>query len=245
MKDLKLSKLPVVLCLAAAVVLGGCHKKAAAPPPPPPPPPPPAPTATISVSPTSINAGQSATVTWSTTNANAISISGIGTVSASGSKSVSPTQSGDYTITATGAGGTAHDTARLTVNVPPPPPAPAPSVSEDQLFQQNVKDVYFDYDKYDLRSQDSEVAQDDASFLKQHPDIKVLIAGHCDERGSEEYNIALGQNRAQALQHALVNDGISASRIRVISYGKEKPFCTESNEACWQQNRRDHITIDK
>ena len=117
-------------------------------------------------------------------------------------------------------------------------------MSEDQLFEQNVKDVYFDYDKYDLRSQDSEVAQDDASFLKQHPDIKVLIAGHCDERGSEEYNIALGQNRAQALQHALVNDGVSSSRIRVISYGKEKPFCTESNEQCWQLNRRDGFAMD-
>jgi len=139
-----------------------------------------------------------------------------------------------------------QETARLTIGPPPPSPPPAaPSISDEDLFEQNIHDVYFDYDKYDLRAQDSSVAEQDAAFLKKHSEMKLVIAGHCDERGSEEYNIALGQSRAESLQKALVIDGIAASRIRVIRYGKEKPFCTESNEQCWQQNRRDHLTLDQ
>jgi peptidoglycan-associated lipoprotein len=75
--------------------------------------------------------------------------------------------------------------------------------------------------------------------------MKLVIEGHCDERGSEEYNIALGQSRAESMQKAFVTDGIASSRIKVISVGKEKPFCTQSNEACWQQNRRDHLKLDQ
>ena len=85
----------------------------------------------------------------------------------------------------------------------------------------------------------------DADYLVQHPDIKIVIGGYCDERGSDEYNLALGQNRAQAAKTALVTAGVAADRIRVISYGKEKPFCTESNEECWQLNRRAGFTIDR
>jgi peptidoglycan-associated lipoprotein len=248
MNHFRLQKLPVAVCLAAILVLAGCHKKAVAPPPPPPPPPPAAaPTASITVNPSDINQGQSATLRWSTTNATSASIAGIGTVGLNGSQSVSPSSSTTYTLTAKGAGGSAEATARVTVNPPPPPPPPppAPSMTEEQIFDQNVHDVFFDYDKYSLRSEDSSVVQQDAAFLVKHPDMKVLIGGHCDERGSEEYNIALGQNRAETLQKALVSDGVAASSIRVISYGKEKPFCTESNEQCWQQNRRDHLTLDR
>jgi peptidoglycan-associated lipoprotein len=132
----------------------------------------------------------------------------------------------------------------VTVTEPPPPPSAAPSITEEELFSQNVHDVYFDYDKYDLRSADTSTADQDASFLKSHPGMKILIEGHCDDRGSAEYNIALGQNRAQTLKKALTNDGVDASRVRVISYGEEKPFCTEENESCWQQNRRDHLKLD-
>jgi peptidoglycan-associated lipoprotein len=244
----KLTKLPLVVCLATIVFLGGCHKKVAATPPPPPPPPQPAPTASITVTPSAINYGQSATLQWTTTNAASASISGIGTVATSGSQAVYPASSITYTLTAKGDGGSVDASTRITVNLPPPPPAPAPappSLTEDQLFEQNIHDVYFDYDKADLRPQDSTVVEQDAAFLVKHPDIKLVIEGHCDERGSAEYNIALGQRRAVSLQEALVTDGVAASRIRVISYGKEKPFCTESNEQCWQQNRRDHLGIDR
>ena len=87
--------------------------------------------------------------------------------------------------------------------------------------------------------------QADASFLKQHPNMMFIIEGHCDERGSTEYNLALGDNRANAAKQALVQQGVAGGRIRTISYGKEKPFCTESTEACWQQNRRAHFVYSK
>jgi peptidoglycan-associated lipoprotein len=118
-------------------------------------------------------------------------------------------------------------------------------MTQQELFDQNIQDVYFDYDKYNLRSQDSAVVEKDAAFLLKYPDIKIVIVGHCDERGSAEYNIALGQSRAESLQKALQTGGVAASRIRVISVGKEEPFCTESNEQCWQQNRRDHLKLDR
>ncbi|MGC1872361.1 MAG: OmpA family protein, partial [Acidobacteriaceae bacterium] len=85
----------------------------------------------------------------------------------------------------------------------------------------------------------------DASFLQSHPNAKILIAGYCDDRGSAEYNLALGQNRANAAKTALVQAGVDASRVRTISYGKEKQFCTEQNEACWQQNRRAQFSLDQ
>jgi peptidoglycan-associated lipoprotein len=245
-----LNKYPVALCLTAILVLGGCHKKVAAPPPPPPPAakpvPAPAPTASITVNPSAIDQGQSATLTWKTANASDVSIEDIGSVAPNSSQSVSPAGSITYTLTAKGPGGSVEANARLTVNPPAPKPVPPPPpVTEEQLFEQNMHDIYFDYDKAGIRTQDTSVVEQDSAFLQKYPDIKLVIEGHCDERGSAEYNIALGEKRAESLQKALVNDGIPASRIRVISYGKEKPFCTDSNEQCWQQNRRDHLTIDR
>lgn len=244
----KLKKLPIAVCLVAVVALSGCHKKAPAPPAPPPPPPPvpAAPTASIAANPMAINQGQTATLTWQTTNATQTSINSLGTVAANGSQVVSPTVSTTYTLTAKGPGGSVEANARITVTPPAPKAAPLPpSLTEEQLFEQNMQDVYFDYDKYDLRSQDTSVAQQDAAFLLKYPDMKIVIEGHCDERGSAEYNLALGQSRGESLQKALVADGVPSSRIRVISVGKEKPFCTESNEQCWQQNRRDHLNLDR
>jgi len=235
----------LVVTLGAIMMLGACNKKAAPAPPPPPPPPPPAPTASISVSPASIQAGQSASLTWQTSNATDVTIDGIGAVQANGSQSVSPTDSTTYHLTAKGAGGTQEATARLTVTQPPPPPPPPPTVSDEDLFSQNVKDVYFDYDKSDIRADQQASVQADSQFLSQHGNINVTIEGHCDERGSTEYNIALGDKRANAVKEALTGAGISPSRIKTISYGKEKPFCTESNEACWQQNRRGHFVYQK
>src|SRR5579859_2645695 len=234
-----------MMALGALLLLGACKKKAA-PPPPPPPPPPPAPTASISVNPTSIQAGQSASLTWQTSNATDVSIDGIGAVQANGSQQVTPTESTTYTLTAKGEGGTQTATARVTVNAPPPPPPPpAPSLTDEQLFAQNVKDVYFDYDKSDVRGDQQSVVQADAAFLQQHPNMSVTVEGHCDERGSTEYNLALGDNRASAVKNALVAAGVAADRVKTVSFGKEKPFCTESNEACWQQNRRGHFVLNK
>jgi peptidoglycan-associated lipoprotein len=235
----------LVVTLGAIMMLGACGKKKL-PPPPPPPPPPPTPTASISVSPNTIQAGQSATLTWETSNATDVSIDGIGAVQPNGSQSVSPTDSTTYHLTAKGTGGTQEATARLTVTqAPPPPPPPTPSVTDEDLFSQNIKDVYFDYDKSDIRPDQQSSVQADVQFLNQHANMNILIEGHCDERGSTDYNLALGDKRASAVKDALTAGGLSPNRIKTISYGKEKPFCTESNEACWQQNRRGHFVYQK
>jgi peptidoglycan-associated lipoprotein len=232
----------MVLALAAIVVVGGCKKKQV-PPAPPAAPTPPHPTATLSVSPESIQRGGTATLTWSTQDATDINIDGVGNVPPTGSQKVSPSASTTYRLTAQGPGGSTDATARVTVIEPPPPPAQtsAPEASEDALFAQSVKDIYFDYDRYDLRAEDQAAVDADAAFFKAHPSIRFTIEGHCDERGSTDYNLALGDNRANSARSALIKAGVAADHIRVISFGKEKPFCSESSESCWQQNRRDHF----
>jgi peptidoglycan-associated lipoprotein len=234
----------LVVALAVFMVLAGCKKKVAAPPPPPPPPPP-APTATLSASPDTIQPGQSSTLTWQTTNATDVTLQGVGAVDPNGSRSVSPAQSTTYRLVAKGAGGTQEATARVTVTPPPAPPPPQPTATDEELFNQNVKDIFFDYDKYDIRPDEQASLQGDAQFLAQHPNVKFTIEGHCDERGSTEYNLALGDNRAGAVKNALVQAGVGADRIRTQTFGKEKPFCTESNEQCWQENRRGHFVYQK
>jgi peptidoglycan-associated lipoprotein len=238
----KLNLVTLVVALAIIMTLGACKKKVA-PPPPPPPPPPPAPTASLTASPATIMKGESTTLSWKTTDATDVSIEGIGPVQPSGSQSVSPVDSTTYRLSAKGPGGTQDATARVTVTQPPPPPPPPPSMTDQQLFEQNVKDVYFDYDAYAIRPEAQATLQADAEFLKQHPNMTFTIEGHCDERGSTEYNLALGDNRANSAKQALLGMGVSANQIKTISYGKEKPFCTESNEQCWQQNRRDHFVF--
>jgi peptidoglycan-associated lipoprotein len=230
----------LAIALAAMLTLGACKKKVA-PAPAPPPPPPAAPTASLTASPAAIQAGQSTTLSWQTTNATEIMIEGLGAVSAEGSRTVTPQASTTYRLVAKGPGGTQDATARVTVTMPPPPPPPVAGPSEAEMFAKYVKDIYFDYDKYDLRDDQSATAKADAQWLVAHPNVRFTIEGHCDERGSTEYNIALGDNRAASVKKALVEAGIAADRIKTVSYGKERPFCTESNEACWQQNRRAHF----
>ena len=235
----------LVVTLAMIVFLGACAKKVA-PPPPPPPPAPNAPTASLSANPNTVDAGQPTTLTWQTTNATDVSIDGIGAVDPSGSRQVTPVDSTTYHLVAKGTGGTQDATARVTVNpAPAPPPAATSNATEEELFAQNVKDIFFDYDKYDIRASEQGSIQADAQFLQQHPDIHITIEGHCDERGSTEYNLALGTNRADSVKNALVQAGVGGDRIKTITMGKEKPFCTESNESCWQQNRRGHFVYEK
>jgi peptidoglycan-associated lipoprotein len=232
--------------LAALVLVAGCKKKVApAPPAPPPAITAPAPTAQITVSPTSISAGDQVTLTWKTTDATSVSIDGIGDVPSAGVKTVTPSESTTYHLTAKGEGGTTEASARVTVNPPPAVAVPTNTMSEEEEFRANVQDIFYDYDTYDIRSDAQATLSHDASYLASHPNIKVVIGGYCDERGSNEYNLALGQNRADAAKNALVTAGVAASRIRVISYGKEKPFCSESTEECWQQNRRAGFSIDR
>ena len=243
MKQKRLKWIMLVFALSAIMTLGACKKKVA-PPPPPPPPPAAAPTASLSASPNTVDKGGSTTLTWQTTNATDISIDGIGAVQPNGSQQVTPADSTTYHLTAKGPGGTQEATARVTVNAPAPP-APAASATEEELFSQSVKDIYFEYDKFDISPDQQAALRGDIDFLKQHANVRFTIEGHCDERGSTEYNLALGDNRANSVKNALVQGGVSADRIKTISYGKEKPFCTQSNEQCWQQNRRGHFVYQK
>ncbi|MBV9086375.1 MAG: peptidoglycan-associated lipoprotein Pal [Acidobacteriaceae bacterium] len=232
-----------IAVFTAILVLGfvGCHKKPAAAPPPPPPPPA-APTASITANPSTIERGQSTTLSWRTENATDVNIDGLGAVDANGSKQVTPTDSTTYRLVAKGAGGQQEATARVTVTAPPAaPPTTAGNLSDEQMFNQSIKDAFFDYDKYDVRADGQQALAGDADFLKAHPNIKFLIEGHCDERGSTEYNLGLGDNHANSAKQFLVQQGVSADRIRTTSFGKEKPFCTQSTEECWQQNRRAHF----
>jgi peptidoglycan-associated lipoprotein len=209
----------------------------------------PAPTAELTATPTVVSTGDQVQLSWRTTNATTVSIDGIGEVPTSGVKSVTPEVSTSYHLVARGEGGSADATARVTVNAPPVVQVPvATAPTEEQVeaeVKSNLHDIFFDYDKYNIRADAQATLAADTALLVNHPKINIVIGGYCDERGSNEYNLALGQKRADATKDALVTAGIAAGRIRVISYGKEKPFCTESNEECWQQNRRGGFTIDR
>lgn len=106
-----------------------------------------------------------------------------------------------------------------------------------------LADIHFDYNDYTVRPEDGEILHSNAYWLQKNPGRRIQIEGHCDERGSEEYNIALGAKRAQAAKEYLQTLGISPDRMSTISYGKELPLCTEHTEDCWAQNRRDHFAI--
>ena len=209
-----------------------------------------APTATLTADPLAIDLGQSVVLNWRTTNASSVTIDGIGPVAPNGTQTVSPSNSTNFHLTAKGDGGTVEANARVTVRVPQQPEAMGEGTGgsgniDDKIFHDNVQDVYFDYDSYDLRPDAQSSAAKAAAFLVAHPTIKIVIGGYCDDRGSAEYNLALGENRANSAKTALVNAGVAAGRIRVVSYGKEKQFCTEENETCWQENRRAQFTVDR
>jgi peptidoglycan-associated lipoprotein len=238
MKYGKLVMLALIAVLAGTMLLAGCAKKQVAVAPQTPPPPP-TPTASITASPEVVTAGQPTTITWKAENANDITISGLGTVSASGTRELTPSQSTTYTLTAKGPGGSADANARVTVNAASRPDPPA--ISEEELFRKNVHDVFFAYDKYDVDAEGHDAVESTAKFMADHPNLKLMIEGHCDERGSVEYNLALGVNRANAVKTELTKLGVSGDRIATQSFGKEKPFCNESNEECWAQNRRGHV----
>jgi peptidoglycan-associated lipoprotein len=242
MKFGKVVQFSLTAILAGTMLLSGCAKKHVAAVPPTPPPPPAAPTATIAASPEVVTAGQPTTITWKTDNASEIAISGLGTVAASGTRELTPAQSTTYTLTAKGPGGSADANARVTVN---PKPVEAPAISEEEMFRKNVHDVFFGYDKYDVDTEGHDAVTSTAKFMADRPKVKLMIEGHCDERGSIEYNLALGANRASAVKTELTKLGVSADRIRTQSFGKEKPFCTDSTEECWAQNRRGHVVKDQ
>jgi peptidoglycan-associated lipoprotein len=209
----------------------------------------------FTVQPNSIDRGQAATLAWSVANSTDISINqGIGAVQANGTRQVFPTNTTSYTLTARGAGGNDTRTATVTVTAPTPitPPAPktGPRISGGEMFSReqtagNLADALFDYDKSDIRADAQQALTRSAATLRQifaqDPTFKVVMEGHCDERGSAEYNLGLGDRRATSARDFLVQLGVPANNITTISYGKERPVCTDADEACYQRNRRAHL----
>jgi peptidoglycan-associated lipoprotein len=183
---------------------------------------------------------------------NSVSIdNAIGTVQGTGNRRVSPSDSTTYTLTASGPGGNTTSSVTVTVTSPPPPPpppsAPPPARSITDILNSDVQDVYFDYDKSDIRGDARDVLTRDAAALKgifnDFPGTNIVVEGHCDERGSAEYNLGLGDRRASSAKDFLVQLGVPADRLKTISYGKERPQCTDSNDSCWQRNRRVHFAL--
>jgi len=257
---MRIHKLGYILIAGSLLLFAaGCKKKAAVPPPPPPPPPPqekPAPPkpkpviVSFTAEPSTITRGQSSTLRWAVNDATEIQISpGIGAVSARDSRQVYPSSTTTYTLTAKGPGGSANATTTVTVNPPPPPPPPPPPAPKKTLSERlatEVQDAYFDYDKSEIREDARATLSRNADALKailqDFPTATIVIEGHCDERGSSEYNLGLGDRRATAAKEYLVQMGVPGDRLKTVSYGKERPQCTESNESCWQKNRRAHFS---
>jgi peptidoglycan-associated lipoprotein len=255
--------LAVTAVAAITLFAGACGKKNIPTPPPPMAPaaqtpsgstatPPGFPTATLTAEPNRIEAGQSATLNWTTTNANDVSISGgVGTVAATGRQQVSPIDTTTYTLTAMGPNGKTTATATVTLTAPPPPPVVNhPSTNTmgtlESRVQSDLKDAFFEYDAVTIRDDAHAALLADADALKRifndFPNATINVEGHCDERGSAEYNLGLGDRRASSARDFLVQLGVPAAKLRTISYGKERPQCTEADEACYQKNRRAHLS---
>jgi peptidoglycan-associated lipoprotein len=237
----------VLALLVSVIFFSGCHKRAATASTAQSPAPastPATPMVTLQASPATIAPGGSSTLTWSSSNATQVQLSPeIGDVSVQGSRSVTPNQSTVYTVRATGPGGTATASASITLSSSSNVSAPQPTAEE--LFQRNVGDVYFDYDKAQLASSSRDILTRDGDFFRNHPEMRFTIEGHCDERGGEEYNLGLGARRADAAKQFLLSLGLRPDQIQTVSYGKERPFCSDENESCFHQNRRDHFVMSQ
>lgn len=247
-----------LITLGTLLLLGaaGCKKKTpVAPPPPTPtataPKPGTGPAAVINsfvAEPSTIVRGESSTLKWNVSNASEVTIdNGIGTVQPAGSRQVSPTANTTYRLTAKGPGGDAISAVTVAVTNPPPPPPPAAKakMSLGERMARDIQDIYFDYDKSEVREDARATLQRNADAMKailnDFPSAVITVEGHCDERGSAEYNLGLGDRRATSAREFLTQIGVPADRLKPVSYGKERPACSEATEACYQKNRRAHF----
>ncbi|MBM3754033.1 MAG: OmpA family protein [Acidobacteria bacterium] len=261
----KRSSTALAIALSLSFFAVGCKKKVPAPPPPPPPPAKvdtPAPKAPVArpiirfftAEPTSIERGQASSLKWEVVGADSASINqGIGSIGAganiAGNRSVFPSSTTTYTLTARNAGGEASESVTVNVTAPPAKPAPTPApakASFSEVIARDINDAFFDFDKSDLREDARNTLTQNADKLKaifrDYPNGSLTLEGHADERGSAEYNLGLGDRRAIAAKEFLTQLGVPADRLRTLSYGKERPQCTDNNEGCWQKNRRVHFT---
>ncbi len=210
-------------------------------------PPAPTPTIDLTASPTAVDRGGQTTLNWSSSNASSVVIdNGVGNVSGQGSIVISPRQSTTYTAVARGGGREARDSARVTVVEPradlPPVSSDAQKLTE-LMKSGRLKAVFFSYDKADLSQLSRETLRANALLFRQNPGARIVIEGHCDERGTESYNLALGDNRAQAVYDYLTQLGIPSSRMQTISFGEERPFSLGADEAAFALNRRAHFSF--
>lgn len=249
----------IALAMVALAVAGGCKSKPKVTNYPPTPPPQTAPAQTTSgtnapvisfftAEPTTIESGQPSSLRWAITGATNIVIDhGVGQVSPNGRRAVYPTETTTYTITAVNETGKQTAGVTVTVATPPPPVQPMPTNSRQtaQELIAQLQDLHFEYDKSDVRQEDQAALSADANTLKtifaNFPNIAVTVEGHCDERGSAEYNIGLGDRRASATKDALVSLGVPGDKLKTVSFGKERPLCTDATEDCYLQNRRAHF----
>jgi peptidoglycan-associated lipoprotein len=262
MKSHLWKRIAMVLSLSLLVFAAGCKKKV-----PPPPNLPPGSNnppiggpndtgrsliSSFTAEPRTIAKGQSSTLRWSITGATDMSIDqGIGAIQSNGSRQVFPSVTTTYTLIANGPAGSDTKSVTVEVSTPPPPPGPGgpggPTLTSSEMWSQQSQDAYFDYDKSDIRPDAAEALRHDADLMKQilqrDPNFSVLIEGHCDERGSAEYNLALGDKRAASAVDFLVQLGVPAGKLGRVSYGKDKPQCTEASEDCYQKNRRAHLAV--
>ncbi|HSR66743.1 MAG TPA: peptidoglycan-associated lipoprotein Pal [Acidobacteriota bacterium] len=243
--------------LISVLVLAGCGPKERMAPEPPtdrpmrdepePTPAPDRPSIDLNADPSSVERGGQVTLKWTSSEADSVIISnGIGNVQMNGSLVVTVRESTTYTATAKGPGGEATSSARVTVV----DPEPVMTSSDETLLEEairagRVKPVFFAYDKAQLTAQAEETLQANARIFREYPEANFVIEGHCDERGSEEYNLALGERRAQAARDYLVSLGVAAGRMSTISYGEERPFAQGHDESAWRQNRRAHFSTSR
>ena len=249
-----MNKLLCSMVGAVCLIAVGCSKKVAVKPAPPPQAQeakaaPEKPVISLfTASPATIDKGGDTTLRWTVEHATNVSIApAVGQVQESGDHMVFPSSDTEYTLTATGPGGTATASTNVNVTVKTASNMPNEATkNEIQELLNSIQDAYFDYNKHNIRPDAQKALVADSKtlgeILKQYPDYKLVVQGYCDERGSEEYNLALGDKRAEQAKDYLASLGVPGSQLNTISYGKERPVCTEHNEECWQRNRRAHIT---
>jgi len=239
------------LALAMVLTIAGCKRPPVVSTPRPAEPTPtaatgPAPALTLSVSPGTIEKGQSATLTWNANNAQTVVIEPLGTVTTSGSRTVTPESSTTYSGKASAPNRSAAEaTARLTVTTVTDPPDGTPvrsGVGDGTTPIGDLQDINFEYDRYDIRSEDQSKLRNNAEVIKRkYASAAIVIQGHCDERGTEEYNQALGDRRATVTKEALVRLGVPATRLNTVSFGESKPVDLAKTEAAFAKNRRAHF----
>ncbi len=202
----------------------------------------------FTVEPSVVERGQSANLRWNVTNATTITIDhGIGDVQSTGSRTITPAETTTYRLNASGPNGRVNGTTTVTVTNPAPVTTPTTGPPIDLTTQvSKLQDAFFDYDSNQIRADAREALTKDAEGLKRIfadiPNASVIVEGHCDERGSAEYNLGLADQRATATKEFLVSLGVPAAKLKTVSYGKERPQCTEATEECYQKNRRAHFT---